>query len=236
MGAVINKTEGGAFLISNIEPTDVFVPENLTDEQRLIAKTAHQFVQNEVIPKREGIDHHGYEEVEGLVKKAGELGLLAHSVPEEYGGLGLDKVTKGLVGEAVGASGSYGVAHSNQTCIATLPITYFGTKEQKDYFLPKLASGEFLGAYCLTEPSAGSDALNSKTTAVLNEQGTHYLLNGTKQWITNAGFSDTFVVYAKIDGRAFTAFMVERGTPGVSLGPEERKLGINGSPTRSVIF
>lgn len=236
MGEVKHQTVGGSFLVLEQEASELFFPEDLTDEQRLIIKTAQEFVQKDVLTKRREIDNKGYQIVEELLKKAGHLGLLAHSVPEKYEGLGLDKVTKGLVGEAVGASGGYGVAHSNHTCIATLPITYFGTEEQKQQYLPKLASGEYLGAYCLTEPSAGSDALNAKTTAVLNEAGTHYLINGTKQWITNAGFSDTFIVYAKIDGKQFTAFIVEKGTPGLSLGPEENKMGIKGSSTRSVIF
>lgn len=236
MTELINQVEGGAFLYHDFEAEQLSFPETMTEEQRLIAKTAQSFVQQDVLPMRNVMDQKGKGELERLLKKAGELGLLAHSVPERYGGLGLDKVTKGLVGEAVGMSGSYGVAHSNHTCIATLPITYFGTEEQKNTYLPKLASGEFLGAYCLTEPAAGSDALSSRTTAVLNEAGSHYILNGTKQWITNAGFSDTFIVYAKIDGKAFTAFIVEKATPGLSLGPEEHKMGIRGSSTRSVIF
>ena len=162
--------------------------------------------------------------------------MLAHSIPEKYGGLGLDKITKGLVGEIIGAAGGYSVAHSNHTCIATLPITYFGSQWQKERYLPKLASGEFIGAYCLTEPSAGSDALAASTTALLNEEGTHYLLNGTKMFITNASFSDTFIVYAKVDGTKFTAFIVEKNFPGLSLGPEEQKMGIKGSSTTAVFF
>ncbi|WP_102029002.1 acyl-CoA dehydrogenase family protein [Salirhabdus sp. Marseille-P4669] len=230
------SVKGGAFLIEQISENQAFFPEDFTDEHKMIQKTAEQFVQKEVVHKRNEIEHHGYEVVATLMKKAGELGLLAHSIPEAYGGLGLDKVSKGIVGEAVGRTGSYGVAHSNHTCIATLPITYYGTPEQKQKYLPKLASGEYIGAYCLTEPDAGSDAMAGKTTAALNESGTHYLLNGTKIYITNASFSDTFIVYAKVNGEHFTAFIVEKGFPGLSLGPEEKKMGIKGSSTRSVIL
>ncbi|TVP82536.1 MAG: acyl-CoA dehydrogenase, partial [Alkalicoccus sp.] len=161
----------------------------------MILRTAGQFVEKEVEPHREAIENQDFDRVVNILRKAGSEGLLGHSIPEAYGGLGLDKISKGLVGEAVGKSGSYGVAHSNHTCIATLPITYFGTSEQKQKYLPKLASGEYVGAYCLTEPSAGSDALSAKTKAELSSDGNHYLLNGTKIYITNAQFSDTFIVY-----------------------------------------
>jgi len=234
MTLLANK--GGSFLYDYDLPLNLFTPEDVTDEQKMIEKTAKQFVEKDVTPVRERIENQDFDKVVELLKKAGELGLLAHSVPEQYGGLGLDKVSKGIVGEVVGRSGGYGVAHSNHTCIATLPITYFGTKQQKERYLPKLASGEYLGAYCLTEPNAGSDALASQTTAKLNDQGTHYLLNGTKLYITNAIFSDTFIVYAKVDGDEFSAFIVEKNYPGISLGPEEQKMGIKGSSTRAVIL
>lgn len=234
MNLLANK--GGSFLYDYDLPLNLFTPEDVTDEQKMIEKTAKQFVEKDVTPFREQIENQDFDKVVELLKKAGELGLLAHSVPEQYGGLGLDKVSKGIVGEVVGRSGGYGVAHSNHTCIATLPITYFGTKQQKERYLPKLASGEYLGAYCLTEPNAGSDALASQTTAKLNDQGTHYLLNGTKLYITNAIFSDTFIVYAKVDGDKFSAFIVEKNYPGISLGPEEQKMGIKGSSTRAVIL
>ncbi|MFV2046027.1 acyl-CoA dehydrogenase family protein [Metabacillus sp. YM-086] len=234
MTLLANK--GGSFLYDYDLPSNLFTPEDVTDEHKMIEKTARQFVEKDVIPVRERIENQDFDKVVELLKKAGELGLLAHSVPEQYGGLGLDKVSKGIVGEVVGRSGGYGVAHSNHTCIATLPITYFGTKQQKERYLPKLASGEYLGAYCLTEPNAGSDALASQTTAKLNAQGTHYLLNGTKLYITNAIFSDTFIVYAKVDGDKFSAFIVEKNFPGISLGPEEQKMGIKGSSTRAVIL
>lgn len=227
---------GAGFLYSSSEPESIFTPEDFTDEHQQIAKTAKRFLETEIRPNNEAIEQQDFELVKRLLGKAGDLGLLAHSIPEAYGGLGLDKISKGLVGESLGSAGGYGVAHSNHTCIATLPITYFGTVEQKEKYLPKLASGEWIGAYCLTEPEAGSDALSAKTTAKLNAAGTHYLLNGTKMFITNAAFSDTFIVYAKVDGTAFTAFIAEKDYPGLSLGAEEQKMGIKGSSTRTVSF
>ncbi|MGM0777833.1 MAG: acyl-CoA dehydrogenase family protein [Bacillota bacterium] len=236
MEKVNTANTGASFLFTKLDPETLFIPEEFTDEHILIGRTAKQFTEKMVHPEKDRIENQEFKLVTDLLRKAGELGLLAHSIPEKYGGLGLDKISKGIVGENIASSGGYGVAHSNHTCIATLPITYFGTPEQKEKYLPKLASGEYIGAYCLTEPNAGSDALSSQTTAVLNEDGTHYILNGTKIYITNAVFSDTFIVYAKVDGRHFTAFIVERDTPGLSLGPEENKMGIKGSSTRSVIF
>ncbi len=236
MSETVLKTRGGQFLLQDTDVQSVFTPEDLTDEHKMIAKTALQFVEKEVEPHREEIEKQDFDLVVRLLRKAGDLGLLAHSVPAQYDGLGLDKISKGLVGEIVGRTSGYGVAHSNHTCIATLPITYFGTQKQKTKYLPKLASGEYIGAYCLTEPEAGSDALSARTTAVLNKEGTHYILNGTKIYITNAIFSDTFIVYAKVDGEKFTAFIVEKDYPGLSLGPEEKKMGIKGSSTRSVIM
>lgn len=236
---MINDTlsyPGAGFLYQPSETDAIFTPEDLSDEHLLIGKTAKRFLETEIRPNNEKIEQQDFALVRKLMQKAGDLGLLAHSVPEQYGGLGLDKISKGIVGENLGAAGGYGVAHSNHTCIATLPITYFGTPAQKEYYLPKLASGEFVGAYCLTEPEAGSDALSARTTAVLNEAGTHYLLNGSKMFITNAAFSDTFIVYAKVDGTAFTAFIVEKDYPGLSLGAEEEKMGIKGSSTRTVNF
>ncbi|WP_047151730.1 acyl-CoA dehydrogenase family protein [Aneurinibacillus tyrosinisolvens] len=227
---------GGSFLIDTPETGAVYTPEDFTEEHRMIAATAKQFIEREVDPYHEEIEKQDFDRVVALLRQAGELGLLAHSIPEAYGGLGLDKASKGLVGETIGRTSGYGVAHSNHTCIATLPITYFGTKAQKEKYLPKLASGEYLGAYCLTEPSSGSDALSARTTARLNAEGTHYILNGTKLYITNAVFSDTFIVYAKVDGDKFSAFIVEKDFPGLSLGPEENKMGIKGSSTRPVIL
>lgn len=230
------KVSGGSFLLSPIDEGLTFTPEDFTDEHKMIAKTADQFVEREVEPHLEAIEKQDFDRVVDIIHKAGDVGLLGHSIPEAYGGLGLDKVSKSLVGEAVGKTGGYGVAHSNHTCIATLPITYFGTPYQKQTYLPKLASGEYIGAYCLTEPSAGSDALSAKTKAELSGDGKYFLLNGTKIYITNAQFADTFIVYAKVDGEKFTAFIVEKDFPGLSLGPEEKKMGIKGSSTRSVIL
>ncbi|MRX72234.1 acyl-CoA dehydrogenase [Bacillus lacus] len=227
---------GLSFLLGRTLEQAVFTPEDMTDEHRMIASSAKQFLEKEVDPCSQELEEGNFAKVAELMKKAGSLGLLAHSVPEKYGGLGLDKISKGIVGEVIGRSSGYGVAHSNHTCIATLPITYFGSAWQKEYYLPKLASGEFLGAYCLTEPGAGSDALASSTSALLNSEGTHYVLNGTKIYITNAVFADTFIVYAKVDGIKFSAFIVEKSFPGLSLGPEENKMGIKGSSTRSVIL
>ncbi len=227
---------GGSFIRTSSINKSIFTPEDLSEEQLMIQQTAKKFLEKEVKPNNEAIEKQDFQLVKSLLTKAGELGLLAHSVPEKYGGLGLDKISKGVVGEALGAGGGYSVAHSNHTCIATLPITYFGMDWQKEYYLPKLASGEFIGAYCLTEPSAGSDALSAKTTATLNEAGTHYLLNGSKMFITNANFSDTFIVYAKVDGEAFTAFIVEKDFPGIRLGPEEKKMGIKSSSTTAMFL
>ncbi|WP_416143910.1 acyl-CoA dehydrogenase family protein [Planococcus koreensis] len=227
---------GGSFLYEAPSAEGVFTPEDFTEEHLMIYKTAKRFLENEVRPHNEKIEQQDFTLAKSLLDKAGTLGLLGHSVPEQYGGLGLDKISKGIVGEALGPAGGYGVAHSNHTCIATLPITYFGTADQKARYLPKLASGEFIGAYCLTEPNAGSDALAAQTTATLNNEGTHYVLNGTKMFITNAAFSDTFIVYAKVDNHAFTAFIVEKDFPGLALGAEEQKMGIKGSSTRAVIF
>lgn len=236
MNPVDKVIRGGQFLTDPITPLEMFTPEDLSDEHKMIQTTAQKFLRGEVYPQRETIENGDFDLVASLMKQAGELGLLGHSIPEAYGGLGLDKISKGIVGEALGSASGYSVADSNHTCIATLPITYFGTKEQKETYLPKLASGEYIGAYCLTEPEAGSDALAAKTTAVLNEAGTHYILNGTKIYITNAAFADTFIVYAKVDGEHFSAFIVEKDFTGVTIGPEEQKMGIKGSSTCSVIF
>ncbi|WP_405099950.1 acyl-CoA dehydrogenase family protein [Oceanobacillus sp. FSL H7-0719] len=236
MSNTTKELRGGSFLIKQTSAAAAFFPEDLTDEHVMIQRTAKQFLLKEVEPRNGEIEAQQFDIVVDLLKKAGEVGLLAHSIPEEFGGLGLDKISKGAVGEAIGGGGAYSVAHSNHTCIATLPITYYGTKAQKEKYLPKLASGAYLGAYCLTEPEAGSDAMAGKTTATLNEEQTHYLLNGTKIFITNAQFADTFIVYAKVDGEHFTAFIAEKDFPGLELGPEEKKMGIKGSSTRSVIL
>ncbi|MFC1813580.1 acyl-CoA dehydrogenase family protein [Thermodesulfobacteriota bacterium] len=227
---------GGEFLITDVKPEDVFIPEDLTKEHKMIYSAAKDFVKKEILPIVEQIEEKDEKLSRSLLKTAGELGLNGTDIPEEYDGEGMDKISTCLVTEALGASSSFATTHSAHTGIGTLPIVYFGTEEQKKKYLPKLASGEWMAAYCLTESSAGSDALNAQTTAVLSEDGKHYLLNGEKIFITNGAWADLFIVYAKVDGEKFTGFIVERGFPGVSHGAEEVKLGIRGSSTTSVIF
>ncbi|MGG1660620.1 acyl-CoA dehydrogenase family protein [Brevibacillus sp. NRS-1366] len=227
---------GGSFLIDAGSADDVFVPEQFSDEHKMIAKTTEDFIVNEVRPHLEEIENHQFDISVRLLKEAGELGLLAGDVPEKYNGLGLDKVSTALVTEKFSLSRGFALSYGAHVGIGSLPIVYFGTDDQKRRYLPDLASGKRLAAYCLTEPGSGSDALGAKTTATLSEDGTHYLLSGEKQWITNAGFADVFIVYAKIDGEKFSAFIVERTFPGVSFGPEEKKMGIKGSSTRTVIL
>lgn len=222
---------GGQFLLEEEDLEQVFTPEDFTEEQRMIQKMTKDFVEGEIQPQREALEKLNYALTVKLMRQAGELGLLSADIPEEFGGLALDKISSSLIGEMVVRGGSFSLSHGAHVGIGTLPIVYFGTVAQKEKYLPLLATGEKLAAYCLTEPSSGSDALSAKTTAVLNEEGTHYILNGTKQFITNAGFADLFIVYAKVDGEKFTAFIVERGYPGVSVGPEEKKMGIKGSST-----
>lgn len=227
---------GGSFLIDAGSADDVFVPEQFSDEHKMIAKTTEDFIVKEVRPHLEEIENHQFDISVRLLKEAGELGLLAGDVPEKYDGLGLDKVSTALVTEKFSLSRGFALSYGAHVGIGSLPIVYFGTDDQKRRYLPDLASGKRLAAYCLTEPGSGSDALGAKTTATLSGDGTHYLLNGEKQWITNAGFADVFIVYAKIDGEKFSAFIVERTFPGVSFGPEEKKMGIKGSSTRTVIL
>ncbi|WP_299991217.1 acyl-CoA dehydrogenase family protein [uncultured Pontibacter sp.] len=227
---------GGEFLIKETDPQDVFIPAEFSEEQHMMAQTCLDFVREEVTPLLERLDNHEEGLMEGLMKKAGELGLFAVSMPEQYGGLNMDFNTSLLVTESVGGGHSFPVAFAAHTGIGMLPILYFGTDEQKQKYLPKLTSGEWAAAYCLTEPGSGSDALAAKTKAVLNEAGTHYILNGQKMWITNAGFADVFIVFAQVDGDKFTGFIVEKGYPGLSLGNEEHKMGIKGSSTRQVFL
>ncbi|NTU32086.1 acyl-CoA dehydrogenase [Brevibacillus sp. HB1.1] len=227
---------GGSFLIDAGSADDVFVPEEYTDEQKMIAKTTEDFVNNEVRPHLEELENHQFDISVRLLKEAGELGLLAGDVPEKYEGLGLDKVSTALVTEKFSLARGFALSYGAHVGIGSLPIVYFGNEEQKQRYLPDLASGKRIAAYCLTEPGSGSDALGAKTTATLSADGKHYILNGEKQWITNAGFADVFIVYAKIDGEKFTAFIVERTFPGVSFGPEEKKMGIKCSSTRTVIL
>ena len=231
-----NIIKGGGFLIEDVDINRVITPEDFTDEQKMIAQTTSEYVTNEVLPVVENLEHHEFDHSVRLLKTAGELGLLAADVPEEYEGLGLDKISSALIAEKMSPAGGFSITHGAHVGIGSLPIVLFGNHEQKTQYLPKLASGELIAAYALTEPGSGSDALGAKTTAKLNEAGTHYVLNGEKQWITNAGFADVFVVYAKIDGDKFTAFIVERSFPGVSVGPEEKKMGIKSSSTRTLIL
>lgn len=231
-----NIIKGGAFLIEEAELARVLTPEDFTDEQKMIAKTTEDYVTNEVTPLIENLEHHEFEHSVNLLKKAGDLGLLAADVPEKYEGLGLDKVSSALITEKMAVVGGFSITHGAHVGIGSLPIVLFGNDAQKSKYLPKLASGALIAAYALTEPGSGSDALGAKTTAKLSEDGTHYILNGEKQWITNAGFADVFVVYAKIDGERFTAFIVERAFDGVSVGAEEKKMGIKSSSTRTLIL
>src|SRR5512145_1394337 len=228
--------KGGEYLISEASAKDVFTPEDFTDEQKQLGETARQFVVNEVLTNVEKLENHDFALMVRLLKRAGELGLLMIDAPEEYGGLALDKATSTVAAEAVSLYGGFATAYSAHTGIGTLPLVYYGTKAQKEKYLGKIVTGEWIAAYCLTEPNSGSDALGAKTTAVLSGDGTHYVLNGTKQFITNGGFADIFTVFAKVDRERFTAFLVERTFPGVSPGPEEKKLGIKGSSTTPLIL
>ena len=227
---------GGEFLITDVAPEEVFTPEDFTDEHKMIFETSRDFVIREILPNVDKIEQKDRELILGLLAKAGELGLNSTDIPEEYGGLGLDKVSSTVVAEALGDVGSFSAVYGGHTGIGTLPIVYFGNEEQKKKYLPKLASGEWCGAYCLTESGAGSDALNAKTKAVLSEDGKYYILNGEKLFITNGGWASSFVVYAKVDGEDFTGFIVEHDFPGVSTGAEEKKMGMHGSSTCPVIL
>ncbi|WP_313892919.1 acyl-CoA dehydrogenase family protein [Psychrobacillus sp.] len=236
MTQVQDVVKGGAFLVEDIDASRIFTPEDFTDEQKMIAKTTEDYVANEVLPVVENLENHEFEHSVRLLKSAGDLGLLAADIPEEYGGLGLDKVSSALIAEKLSVVGGFSITHGAHVGIGTLPIVLFGNEEQKQKYLPNSASGEKISAYALTEPGSGSDALGAKTTAKLNAEGTHYVLNGEKQWITNAGFADVFVVYAKIDGDKFSAFIVEKEFSGVSVGAEEKKMGIKSSSTRTLIL
>ena len=225
---------GAGFLIEGTAPAEVFTAEDLTEEQKMIGQVARDFALKEVRPLIDELEHGRHEHSVALLRRAGELGLLAVEIPTEYEGLGLDKATATLVVERLAPAGSFGVTFGAHTGIGTLPIVYFGTPEQKRRYLPKLATGEWIAAYALTEPDAGSDALGGKTRAVLSPDGKHYVLSGQKQWITNSGFAHVFVVYAKVDGEKMTAFIVERDFPGVAVSEEVRKMGIKGSSTRTL--
>jgi alkylation response protein AidB-like acyl-CoA dehydrogenase len=227
---------GGSFLIDDVTADDIFTPEDFSEEHLMIAKTTEDFVVKDVVPQLEKMEEHDFEVSRKLLTKAGELGLLGADVPEIYGGLGLDKISSSLITEKFARGRGFSISYGAHVGIGSLPIVLFGNEQQKQKYLPVLATGEKIAAYALTEPGSGSDALGAKTTAKLNAEGTHYVLNGEKQWITNSAFADVFIVYAKIDGEQFSAFIVEREFPGVSTGPEEKKMGIKSSSTRTLIL
>src|ERR1044071_3401873 len=228
--------KGGEWLIKESSPFETFTPEDFNEEQQMVKDMCVAFLDTEVLPIIDRIDKLEPGLMPSLVAKAGEQGLLGASIPEQYGGLGKDFITSNLVGEGLGGGFSFSVAVSAHMGIGTLPILYFGTEQQKEKYIPKLATGEWKGAYGLTEPNSGSDALGAKTTATLSADGKHYLLNGQKCWITNGGFADVYTVFAKIDGDKFSAFIVERGFEGFTQGPEEHKMGIKGSSTVQLYF
>ncbi len=228
-----NRILGGSFLL---ETHEIFTPEDFTEQHYLIAQTTEEFALNEIVPNIEKMEHKDFSITRQLLKKAGELGLSYVDIPETYGGLEMDKVTSAVIADHISKYAGFATSWGGHTGIGTLPIVYFGTEEQKKKYLPLLAAGEIVGAYALSEASSGSDALNCRARAQLSADGNHYVLNGEKMWITNAGFADLFTVFAKIDGEKFTAFLVEKTFPGFSIGAEEHKMGIRGSSTCPVIL
>ncbi len=232
----IATLNGGEWLVKESNLHETFIPEDFTEEQKMISDMAAQFILSEVYPHLQRIETLEPGLMPSLLQKAGDLGLLGASVPEQYGGLGKDLVTSAIINENFGKGFSFCVAFTSHTGIGSMPILYFGTEEQRNKYMPKLAIGEWTGAYGLSEPNSGSDALGAKTTATLSRDGKSYLLNGQKVWITNGGFADVYIVFAKIDGEKFTAFIVERGFEGFTQGPEEHKMGIKGSSTVQLYF
>jgi alkylation response protein AidB-like acyl-CoA dehydrogenase len=231
-----SKVSGGSFLLESRDPNEVFTPEDFNEQQQLIGQTAEEFAVNEIVPNIEKIEHKDFSVTRDLLKKAGELGLSSVEIPEAYGGLEMDKVTAAVIADHIAKYAGFATTWGGHTGIGTLPIVYFGTEEQKKTYLPRLASGEIVGAYALSESTSGSDALNCRTRAALSSDGKNYVLNGEKMWITNAGFADLFTVFAKIDGEKFSAFLVEKTFPGFSIGAEEHKMGIRGSSTCPIIL
>src|SRR5512140_831762 len=229
------KTAGGSWLIEERPLEDVFTPEDFTDEHKQIAATTEEFALKEIVPVTERIEHKEWQVTRDLLKKASEIGIANVDVPEEYGGSDMDKVSSAIIADYIAKSGSFSVSWGAHVGIGTLPIVYFGTAEQKQKYLPKLATGEWIGAYALSESTSGSDAMNCRTKAVLSADKKHYVLNGEKMWITNANFADVYIVFAKVDGEKFTAFIVEKTFPGFSVGNEEHKMGIRGSSTCPLI-
>ena len=230
------KISGGSFLLESRQPEDVFTPEDFSEQHQLIGQTAEEFAVNEILPNVEKIEHKDFSVSRALLKKAGELGLSAVEIPEAYGGLEMDKVTAAVIADHIAKYAGFATTWGAHSGIGMLPIVYFGTEEQKNKYLPRLAAGEIVGAYALSEASSGSDALNCRARAELSPDGKHYVLNGEKMWITNAGFADLFTVFAKINGEKFSAFLVERTFPGFSVGAEEHKMGIRGSSTCPIIL
>jgi alkylation response protein AidB-like acyl-CoA dehydrogenase len=238
MSAVAERQQivnGGSFLIEERSPSEVFTPEDFTEEHRMIAETTRQFIDNEVTPQLDQLEQHDWDLSRRLIKEAAELGLIGANIPEEYGGLGLDQTSGALVGENIGRSASFATTLGAESGIGLLPIIYFGTEAAKQKYLPKIAAGELVTAYALTEAGAGSDAMAGKATARLSADGSEYILNGEKMWITNGGFADIFIVFAKVDGDKFSAFIVER-QPGLTSGAEEHKMGIKGSSTTALVL
>src|SRR5579884_538653 len=231
-----SAVQGGSFLLESRKPEEIFTPEDFSEQQILIAQTAEEFAQKEILPNIEKMEHKDFSVTRELLKKAGELGLSSAEIPEEYGGMELDKVSAAVIADHIAKYASFATTWGGHTGIGTLPLVYFGTDEQKKKYLPRLASGEIVGAYALSESTSGSDAMNCRTRATLSQDGKHYILNGEKMWITNAGFADLFTVFAKIDGEKFTAFLVEKTFPGFSVGAEEHKMGIRGSSTCPIIL
>src|SRR6185503_10388459 len=232
----VTVSQGGGFLLEKTGSATILTPEMLSDEQRMMQSTADDFVTREVETKIPEIETKKPGLMRSILQKAGEVGLLGHDVPEAYGGLGGDKTSSSLITESISRMGSFAVSFGAHVGIGTMPIVLFGTAAQREKYLPRLATGELIAAYALTEPGSGSDALAAKTKAVLSADGKTWTLNGTKQYITNAGFADVFTVFAKVDGEKFTGFIVERGAKGLTIGPEEHKLGIRGSSTCPLIL
>jgi butyryl-CoA dehydrogenase len=230
------KVSGGSFLLDERKPDEVFTPEDFTEQHQLIGQTAEEFAVHEILPNAEKMERKDFSITRDLLKKAGDLGLSSAEIPEAYGGLEMDKVTAAVIADHIAKYAGFATTWGGHTGIGTLPIVYFGTEEQKKKYLPRLGAGEIVGAYALSEASSGSDALNCRARAQLSPDGTHYILNGEKMWITNAGFADLFTVFAKVDGEKFTAFLVERTFPGFSVGAEEHKMGIRGSSTCPLIL
>src|ERR1700727_2746873 len=230
------RISGGSFLLESQRPGDMFTPEDFTEQHHLIGQTAEEFAVNEIVPQIEKIEHKDFSVTRDLLKKAGELGLPSVEIPEAYGGLEMDKVTAAVIADHIAKYAGFATTWGGHTGIGTLPIVYFGTEEQKKKYLPRLAAGDIVGAYALSESTSGSDAMNCRTRAELSPDGKHYVLNGEKMWITNAGFADLFTVFAKVDGEKFSAFLGERTFRGSSIGGEEHKMGIRGSSTCPIIL